>query len=78
MPIYDYRCGQCGEVCEVFERSQGHKPDKCPSCGSESLERLVSTFSVLGSGASEGATCCGRDSPCESPPCSADDVCRRW
>jgi putative FmdB family regulatory protein len=77
MPIYDYRCGQCGEVCEVFQRSQDEKPARCPSCGSESLERLVSTFSVLGSGLGEGSTCCGRDTPCESPPCSADDVCRR-
>jgi putative FmdB family regulatory protein len=78
MPIYDYRCRQCGEVCEVFQRSQDEKSASCPSCGSASLERLVSTFSVLGSGPSEGITCCGRDSPCESPPCSTDDVCRRW
>jgi putative FmdB family regulatory protein len=77
MPIYDYRCGQCGQVYEVFQRSQDEKPAKCPNCGSESLERLVSTFSVLGGGLGEGSTCCGRDTRCESPPCSADDVCRR-
>jgi putative FmdB family regulatory protein len=77
MPIYDYRCRQCGQVCEVFLRSQDERPVKCPSCGSERLERQVSTFSVLGSGSSEGTTCCGRDTRCESPPCSADDVCWR-
>jgi len=77
MPIYDYRCGQCGQVCEVFQRSRDEKPAKCPSCGSEGLERLVSAFSVLGSGTSGGTTCCGRDTRCDSPPCSADDVCRR-
>jgi putative FmdB family regulatory protein len=77
MPIYDYRCRQCGQVREVFQRSQGEKPAECPSCGSESLERLVSTFSVLGSETSEGGTCCGRDTRCESPPCSTDNVCRR-
>ena len=78
MPIYDYRCCQCGQVCEVFLRSLDAEPGKCPNCGSEGLERLVSTFSVLGGGLGEGSTCCGRDSPCESPPCSTDDVCRRW
>jgi len=78
MPIYDYRCRQCGEVCEVFLRSVDGEPGKCPNCGSEGLERLISTFSVLGGGLGEGSTCCGRDSPCESPPCSADDICRRW
>jgi putative FmdB family regulatory protein len=77
MPIYDYRCRQCGQVCEVFQRTLDAKPGKCPSCGSETLERLISAFSVLGSGAGEGTTCCGRDTPCDSPPCSADDVCRR-
>ena len=78
MPIYDYRCRQCGQVCEVFLRSLDAKPAKCPNCGSEGLERLVSAFSVLGGGLGEGSTCCGRDSPCESPPCSTDDICRRW
>jgi putative FmdB family regulatory protein len=77
MPIYDYRCRQCGGVCEIFLRSLDGEPAKCPHCGSEGLERLVSTFRVLGSGLGEGSTCCGRDTRCESPPCSADDVCRR-
>jgi len=77
VPIYDYKCRQCGQVCEVFQRSQDERPVKCPNCGGESLERLISTFRVLGSGTSEGATCCGRDTRCDSPPCSVDDVCRR-
>ena len=77
MPIYDYRCRQCGEVCEVFLRNPDGEAGKCPNCGSESLERLVSTFSVLESGTSDGTTCCGRDTRCESPPCSTDDVCWR-
>jgi len=61
MPIYDYKCRQCGQLCEVFLRSQDERPVKCPNCGGESLERLVSAFSVLGSETSEGSTCCGRE-----------------
>jgi putative FmdB family regulatory protein len=77
MPIYDYECRQCGQRCEVFLRTQEAKAGRCPGCGSASLERLVSTFSVLGGEHSEGGTCCGRDTRCDSPPCSADDICRR-
>ena len=77
MPVYDYKCRQCGQVCELFLRSQDERRVKCPNCGGESLERLVSAFSVLGSGTGEGSTCCGRDTRCDTPPCSADDVCRR-
>jgi putative FmdB family regulatory protein len=77
MPIYDYRCCQCGEVSEVFLRSPEGEPGKCTSCGSENLEKEISAFHVLGAGISEDSTCCGRDTPCDSPPCSADDVCRR-
>jgi len=48
MLIYDHRCRQCGQVREVFLRRLDAKPGKCRHCGSESLERLISAFSVLG------------------------------
>ena len=77
MPIYDYRCRRCGAVSEVFLRSPDAEPAKCPNCGSESLERLPSAFGVLHTGTGEATTCCGRDTRCDSPPCSSDNVCRR-
>jgi putative FmdB family regulatory protein len=77
MPIYDYECRQCGQRCEVFQRTPEAQVGQCLNCGSERLERLVSPFSVLGSRTEDGTTCCGRDTRCDSPPCSVDDVCRR-
>jgi putative FmdB family regulatory protein len=77
MPIFDYRCRQCGAVSEAFLRSQDAGSAKCPNCGSESLEKLPSAFGVLHGARGEATTCCGRDTRCESPPCSADNVCRR-
>jgi putative FmdB family regulatory protein len=78
MPMYDYRCLGCGQTFEVFLRSAGMDPLACPSCGSDRMERLPSAFHMLNQAAGRGATtCCGRDSRCASPPCSADDVCRR-
>jgi putative FmdB family regulatory protein len=78
MPMYDYRCLGCGQVHEVFLRTAGSSVPHCPSCGSDRLERLLSAFHVANPSVGGGATtCCGRDSRCDSPPCSSDDVCRR-
>jgi putative FmdB family regulatory protein len=78
MPIYDYRCRQCGQVHEVFAQKTDAAPAKCPSCGAEDLEKLLSSFNVVSDTARAGGkTCCGREERCEAPPCSADDVCRR-
>jgi putative FmdB family regulatory protein len=78
MPVYDYRCRDCGRLQEVFLRSAEGSPRGCVGCGSERLERVPSAFHTLSSSRGGGATtCCGRDERCDSPPCSADDVCRR-
>jgi putative FmdB family regulatory protein len=78
MPLYDYRCRDCGRTFEVFLRSTGMDPLTCPDCGGDRVERLLSAFNVVNPASGGGATtCCGRDSRCDSPPCSADDVCRR-
>jgi len=47
VPIYEYRCNGCRKKVSVFLRSPSASA-KCPSCGSEDLSRLFSTFSVRG------------------------------
>jgi putative FmdB family regulatory protein len=51
MPVYEYKCNQCGEKYEqrvgFFHTS---KSTKCPKCGSEKTDRLFSTFSSNTSG----------------------------
>ena len=78
MPIYDYRCQECGKVSELLVRSLDDSSITCPECGSTNLTRLVaaSAMVVMGPGA-QGTTCCGRAERCEAPPCSTGDVCRR-
>ena len=44
MPIYEYRCSGCKSEFEQLVRT-GDTP-ACPSCGSTSLERLLSLTSV--------------------------------
>ncbi len=78
MPIYDFRCKKCGKVSEIFLRSPDRQATRCPSCGSECLEKLFSaSYLVRGETGAPGTTCCGKTERCERPPCSTDEVCRR-
>ena len=42
MPIYEYRCSNCGERVEVLVRSETSAPPTCPNCGSTLLDKLLS------------------------------------
>ena len=45
MPLYDYSCRACGRVTEVLVRPGSAAPT-CTRCGSQDLERLLSSFAV--------------------------------
>lgn len=79
MPIYDYKCQDCGEVSEVFLPSVDNaRSMNCPACGSERMKRLFSGSYLLQTEArAPGRTCCGREERCETPPCSTGDTCAR-
>jgi putative FmdB family regulatory protein len=47
MPIYEYRCEECGEGFELFVRSPSQAANPtCPKCGSQRVERAISLFGV--------------------------------
>ena len=60
MPIYEYKCAECGEKSEHLVYSHTEAP-KCPSCNSEKLERIISKcgIQVNGGGYSGGGGCPG-------------------
>jgi putative FmdB family regulatory protein len=80
MPIYEYKCTDCGEVSEVLT-GMGSRDELpvCKHCGSDRVERILSAsfISVKGGMSAGGTTCCGRTERCETPPCSTDNVCKR-
>jgi len=52
MPIYEYRCTQCGHKLEALQKLSEAPLTLCPSCGKEALTKLVSAagFQLKGSG----------------------------
>lgn len=79
MPIYEYKCQECGKVSEFFFRtSSDSRTFTCPNCGSHNLDKLLSVPSLLKVEADAAdTTCCGRTKRCETPPCSSEGKCRR-
>lgn len=55
MPIFEYRCTNCGTSFEHFtQRAKDAQQPECPKCGGRQTERILSAFS---SRASSGGGC---------------------
>jgi len=52
MPIYEYECSNCKFYVEALQKISDPPMAKCPSCGKETLQRLVSApnFRLKGGG----------------------------
>ena len=52
MPIYEYRCKECGFQKEYMQRMSDAPLTDCPQCGKRSLSKLVSAagFQLKGTG----------------------------
>jgi len=46
MPIYEFRCLDCGHVFEFLKLKKEAEEMKCPKCNSEEVERVLSVVSV--------------------------------
>lgn len=77
MPTYGYRCTQCGNQFEVFQRMSDEPIQTCPKCGGKVTKMLYPTGVVFkgsgyystdykGSGSSESSN--GSGSTTESKP----------
>ena len=64
MPIFEYRCLDCGKNSEVLIYGSDDLP-KCNSCGSGNLKKLLSAHSSMSGPLKSGlpglgdTTCCG-------------------
>ncbi len=56
MPLFEYRCSDCGKRFEDLQVGPCQEEKvKCPSCGSENVEKQVSSFAT----SSENHSGCG-------------------
>jgi putative FmdB family regulatory protein len=42
MPIYEYQCAKCHELCEVLQKAKDKPLEKCPKCGGPMVKRISS------------------------------------
>ena len=45
MPLFEYRCNDCGKISEILVFSSD-ETQKCKHCGSTNLEKMLSSFAV--------------------------------
>ena len=69
MPLYEFKCCDCGEEFEVLVLDSG-EIIKCVSCDSKNIGKQFSTFGLgssngnLGMSESEDSGCCSQSSCC--------------
>jgi len=71
MPIYEFRCLECGSLFEKFFNNPEEKVEiTCPKCRSASFERVISRAShIMGSGKT------GRKPAVTTKSCSSGSDC---
>lgn len=58
MPLFDFKCSQCGERFERLVRTSTFAGLTCPRCGAPDPKKQVSVFASVGSSQSrESADC---------------------
>lgn len=52
MPIYAYRCSECGHAKDVLQKMSDAKLTKCPECGHETFSKQITAagFQLKGDG----------------------------
>ena len=70
MPIYEYKCQDCGQVSELLVLRKDEEVS-CKSCNSQNLEKLISAHNTVGSNgdfmAHSAGSCCGNPNSCGNP-----------
>ena len=74
MPIYEFKCIDCNDIFEILcPTGEDATTQKCPKCGKEGLERVLSAASfTMGNGGS--ATSKVETRSCGSGNCTTYEV----
>jgi putative FmdB family regulatory protein len=78
MPLFDFKCLDCGQTCELLLVSREETP-VCPHCNGNHLEKLMAAHSSM-SGATPavpgpGDTACCGSAPGQASGCAGPGSC---
>ena len=59
MPIYEYKCEDCGTPFEKLVRASDPAGPACPSCGTAKVTQQLSTFAAHGAASASAAPSMG-------------------
>ena len=75
MPIFEYRCEDCGTKFEKLVRRSAESAElKCPDCGAAHLKQEFSTFSAHANGSPQAQPMPGG---CPAGMCRTPGLCGR-
>ena len=69
MPLFEYKCRQCGHVTSFLEKAGTKGSHKCEQCGSGKTDKAFSTFAAQAGAASEPPGGCANAGSCASGSC---------
>ena len=77
MPMYPYLCINCGHRFEEEQKMSAAPLTTCPQCGGSLKREIMGGIGFIfndskgntGIRCGSSRTCCGRDIPCDEPPC---------
>ena len=73
MPIYEFKCNKCNDVFELLMmKSDDDNIAKCPGCGSEEFERIMSStnYAIGAGGGSAKSGVSSQSRSCGSGSCT--------
>jgi putative FmdB family regulatory protein len=47
MPLYEYRCQDCGNLLTIRQSFSDDSVPSCPACGDRQMKRIISSVSVV-------------------------------
>jgi putative FmdB family regulatory protein len=73
MPIYEYKCDDCGSVSDILIKNRAHvSPITCPTCQSGKMSKLIS---VPGTMVSKGGADFAPPPACPNQGCCNSHSC---
>jgi putative FmdB family regulatory protein len=76
MPIYEFKCSKCSEFFELLLMNSNDEEElKCPKCGSDAFERVISSANfAMGAGSGSKPSVSSQTRSCSSGSCTTYNI----